>query len=103
MHVRIPESDLVAELRNLPDPSLGDRENVCCALPRHLRLFVAGFMLATGDSSAECREGMRRARDLYEWSGRDLLNDKRRLTTASIVAEVLQLVSQLPSTEVHDE
>jgi len=86
-----PDLDLVADLVNLPDPSLGDRENVCRAQPRHLRLYVAGWMLSDGTSAGDKR-ALREAQQLYEFSGRGLLDQLRMLTTADIVAEVLQLI-----------
>lgn len=88
-----PDHDLVADLVNLPDPSLGDAENVCCAEPRHLRLYVAAWMLWDGVNAAEHRlKALREAESLYERSGRGLICQPRRLTTAAIVAEVLQLL-----------
>jgi hypothetical protein len=91
--LRIPTRDLVADLVNDLDPFLGDRENVVRADPRHLRLYVAGYMLATGETPAGYADGLRRALELYQGCGRNLLDQKRKLTTADIVAEVLQLTS----------
>lgn len=81
--LQTPTRDLCADLRNGPDPELGDAENVCSATNRHLRLYVAGWMLG-GD--------VRAALELYETSGRhDLLDAPGRLTTAGIASEVLRL------------
>lgn len=91
--LRIPDRDLVADLIVEPDPYLGDPEGLACrALPRHLRIYVAGWMLSDGSKEGDDR-CMREAYDLYEQSGTGLLDRPRRLTTADIVAEVLQLVS----------
>jgi hypothetical protein len=93
-----PDLDLAADLVNDTDPYLGDRENLCRALPRHQRLYVAGWMLSDGTSRGDER-GLREGLELYELCGRDLLNQPRRLTTADIVAEVLWLTA--PSAEVN--
>ena len=91
--LRIPKRDLVADLVNLADPSLGDAENICRALPRHLRLYVCAHMMWSGEDTRESRdEALRDAYDLYDSSGTGLLDQQRRLTTADIVAEVLQLL-----------
>lgn len=88
--MRIPTRDLVADLVNAPDPVLDDAVNVCRALPRHLRLYVGGWMLSDGTAAGDKR-GLLEALRLYEGCGRELLDQKRRLTTAEIVAEVIQL------------
>ena len=88
--VRIPTRDLVADLVNPPDACLGDAASMGRALPRHLRLYVAGWMLSDGTTEGDKR-GIREALKLYEGCGRALIDQKRRLSTAEIVAEVIQL------------
>jgi hypothetical protein len=88
-----PDLDLVADLVNEADPFLGDRENLCRALPRHLRLYVAAWMLSDGTPAGD-EHGLRCALELYEGCGRWLLDQCRLLTTADIVAEVLQLAAR---------
>jgi hypothetical protein len=95
-----PDLDLVGNLVLVPDPSLGDPENLACrAMPRHLRLYVAGWMLSDGTAAGDKR-ALREAYQLYELSGRNLLDQPRMLTTADIVAEVLQLLGST-SAEAH--
>jgi hypothetical protein len=88
--VRIPTRDLVADLVNPSDAFLDDAANVCRALPRHLRLYVASWMLSDGTAAGDKR-GLHEALRLYDGCGRALLDQKRKLTTAEVVAEVLQL------------
>jgi hypothetical protein len=91
--LRIPPPDWAEELIVRPDAYLGDPYGLACrALPRHLRLFVAGYMLSDGTPDGD-RRCMREAYDLYDQSGTGLLDQQRLLTTADIVAEVLQLVA----------
>ncbi len=88
---RVPPADLVEDLIVRPEPCLGDPEGLACrAMPRHLRLYVAGWMLSDGTAEGDKR-ALREAYQLYELSGRGLLDQARILTTADIVAEVLQL------------
>jgi hypothetical protein len=89
----MPPADLVEDLIVRPDACFGDPERlVCRAMPRHLRLYVAGWMLWSGDDSRDARvSALREAHRLYAMSGRGLLDQPRLLTTADIVAEVLQL------------
>ncbi len=87
---RIPTTDLCAELRNDTDPEFGDYE-VCTASNRHLRLYVAGWMLSDGTDAGDLA-GLIAARSLYEGSGTGLLERPGRLTTADIVSEVLSLL-----------
>lgn len=86
--------DLVSHLVFVPDPSIGDPEGrgISRADPRHLRLYVAAWMLAGphGDFDAALIEAFA----LYDGSGTGLLDQPRMLTTADIVAEVLQLTSE---------
>lgn len=91
-----PDLDLVAELVVVPDPCLGDPERLACrALPRHLRLFVAAWMLWSGEDSREARlAALREAYELYDGSGTGLLDQPRKLTTSDIVAEVMQLTQE---------
>jgi len=89
--LRMPPADLVENLIVRPDACLGDPQRLACrALPRHLRLYVAGWMLSDGTLEGDKR-ALREAYQLYELSGRSLLDQQRTLTTADIVAEVLQL------------
>jgi hypothetical protein len=86
-----PGLDLVAELIVEADPCLGDPENLACrALPRHLRLFCAAWMLSDGTWEGDGR-ALREAYALYDGSGTGLLDQQRKLTTSDIVAEVLRL------------
>lgn len=86
-----PGLDLVADLIVVPDPCLGDPERLACrAMPRHLRLYVAGWMLSDGSDAGDKR-GLREAYALYDGSGTGLLDQQRKLTTSDIVAEVLRL------------
>ncbi len=88
-----PDLDLVADLVNDLDPSLGDGDNLSCrAMPRHLRLYVAGWMLSD-DTAAGDKAALRKAFWLYSGCGQQLLDQPRLLTTADIVAEVLQLTA----------
>lgn len=93
--LRIPPPDLVSHLIVVPDPCLGDPERLACrAMPRHLRLFVTAWMLWSGEDSRDARlAALRQAYALYDGSGTGLLDQPRKLTTADIVAEVLQLTS----------
>jgi hypothetical protein len=91
--LRIPPADLIEDLIVRPDACFGDPGRlVCRALPRHLRLYVGAWMLWSGEDSRDARmAALRKAHQLYELSGRGLLDQSRILTTAAIVAEVLQL------------
>jgi hypothetical protein len=92
--LRIPTRDLIADLIVEPDACLGDPEGLACrAMPRHMRLYVAGFMLSDGTPEGDAR-CMREAYDLYDRCGSGLLDQQRKLTTADVVAEVLQLVDE---------
>lgn len=62
------------------------------ALPRHQRLWVAGFALERPDDAGTTAH-FRRAYDLYEHGRPGLLDRPTRLTVASIVAELEQLLS----------
>lgn len=86
-NVRIPTSDLCADLRNDPE----DDEYGCTASNRHLRMYVAGWMLSDGTAEGDLM-GLRAARELYEGSGTGLLERPGRLTTEAIVAEVIGLL-----------
>lgn len=93
--LRMPPPDWIDELIVRPDPYLGDPERLACrALPRHLRLWVAGYMLSDGTKEGDAR-CHRDAYELYDRSGSGLLDQQRLLTQADIVAEVLQLVAAL--------
>lgn len=92
---RIPTTDLCADLRVQPDPELDDTGNVCVAQNRHLRLYVAAWMLSKPDLS-DYAESLERALALYEGSGTLLLEAPGRLTTASIAAEVMRLIPPDP-------
>ena len=61
-------------------------------MPRHQRLAVAGWALATDTTHAAFKAAMKRARWLYELSGNDLLDRPGRLTVAGIIGEVETLV-----------
>lgn len=96
--LRIPTRDLVADLIYIPDPSLGDEygQGITRCMPRHLRLYVAAHMLSDGtftDGGLDVR-WFREAYALYDMSGTWLLDQPRLLTTADIVAEVIQLTAQ---------
>ncbi len=90
--MRQPDRDLCADLRNHRDEELGDDENVCSASNRHLRLYVAGYMLSDGTSDGDAR-GLREALQLYTSIRPTLLDRLGRLTTQEIAAEVTQLVA----------
>jgi hypothetical protein len=84
-----PPSDLLDDLRNDPDPELGDPENVGGAPNRFQRLLVADWVLNGPSSKLDLRSVL----DLYEGCGRPyLLDEPGRLTVASIYAEVLSLL-----------
>lgn len=89
---RAPERDLCADLRNARDPDLGDDTNVCTASNRQLRLYVAGWMLSNGTKEGD-EHGLRKAVELYQGCGRDLLDKPGHLTTATIAAELMALVA----------
>lgn len=82
---RVPTRDLCAELRNARDNDLGDTESVCTASNRHLRLYVAGWMLDDDPMAALA---------LYEGCGRELLDRPGHLTTAMIASEVIHMSSE---------
>jgi hypothetical protein len=88
----MPDRDLVADLIYIPDPSLGDPygQGITRCMPRHMRLYVAGHMLSDGNPT---KEDFRAAYAIYDGSGTGLLDSPRILTTADVVAEVLQLTS----------
>lgn len=80
---RMPERDLCADLAVDTDPELGDSVNVCRASNRHMRLYVAAWMLF---------DDVHAAHALYTCSGDPGLLDKPgRLTTSAIAAEVARL------------
>lgn len=88
-----PDLDLVADLIIEPDPYLGDPYKLAGrAMPRHLRLYVAAWMLSDG-TDADYGRALWEAYALYDGSGTGLLDQPRLLKTADIVAEVLQLVA----------
>lgn len=83
MAFRMPTTDMVADLQVTPDRDLDDAENVCRASNRHLRLYVAAWMLF---------DDVHAAHALYTCSGDPGLLDKPgRLTTSAIAAEVARL------------
>lgn len=84
-----PPADLLTYLRNDPDPELEDHENVGSPSNRHLRLFVAAWVLPR---TPEDGFDIRAALALYDGCGRDLLDAPGRLTVAGIYAEVLTLL-----------
>lgn len=81
MSLTMPPPRLAEELYDARDAELGDIRDPVQPLPRHVRLFVAGWMLGS----------VRAAYDLYQAAGNGLLDAPRRLTTADVVAEVLGL------------
>jgi hypothetical protein len=84
-----PPSHLLDDMRNDPDPSLGDSQNVFSCSNRHMRILVADWVLNGPGPELD----MRGALELYEGSGRgSLLDSPGRLTVASIYAEVLSLL-----------
>ena len=93
--LRIPDRDLVADLVIEPDPYMGNPNGDARQRPepRLVRLHVASWMLSDGTRAGNTR-AMREAFELYEWSGTGLLDRPRQLTTADVVAEVLQLISK---------
>lgn len=95
--MREPERDLCADLRNSYDHELGDTENVGEADNRHLRLYVAGWMLSDGTSEGD-RLGLREAHRLYLAYREGLLDQPGRLTTQGIAVEVAQLVAMRDAT-----
>lgn len=85
-----PPADLLEFLRNEPDTELGDHENVGSPSNRHLRLFVAAWVLPR---TSEGFFDIRAAMDLYQGSGNPaLLDAPGRLEVSSIYAEVLSLL-----------
>lgn len=81
MVLRMPEWDLVNDLRNLRDDA--DATSLeCSAINRHLRWYVAVWMLDSAAAAAE----------LYRDS--PLLDAPGFLTTASVTAEVVKLWNQ---------
>lgn len=61
-------------------------------LPRHQRLWVAGFALERAEDAGTTAH-FRRAYDLYELRRPGLLDRPTRLTVASIIAELELLLS----------
>jgi hypothetical protein len=92
-----PDVDLVGDLVYVPDPSLGDPygDGMRRAGPMHLRLYVAAWMLSNGNRG-DFMAALREAYALYDGSGTGLLDQPRVLTTADIVAEVIQLTRGAP-------
>jgi len=86
--VRTPPSDLVD--RCDADHGGCDAEHEVCFFNRHMRLYVAGWMLGGDEGS------VRRALELYEGCGRALLDRPGRLSTAMIAAEVMRLLPPDP-------
>jgi hypothetical protein len=85
-----PPADLLTHLRNDPDTDLADTENVGSPSNRHLRLFVAAWVLPRLDGD---QFDIRGALRLYDGSGNPgLLDSPGRLEVAGIYAEVLSLL-----------
>lgn len=91
--LRMPPANLLEDLIVRPDPCIGDPRGLkprrC--MPRHERLYVAGWMLHDG-TIGDYKRALREAYELYEGSGTGLLDKPRELTTADIVAEVFWLL-----------
>jgi len=85
--MRMPNRDLCADLRVEPD-DLGSQD-LCTATNRHLRLYVAAWMLR--DECGTDRAAVDAALHLYEGCGQDLLPRLGKLTTAGIAAEVVMM------------
>jgi hypothetical protein len=73
------------ELRPVPRTWLDELDPGC--LPRHRRLFVAGFALSKPGVNNGTAD-LRRAYDLYETRRPGLIDRPTRLTVASIIAEL---------------